>query len=103
MDLRAPYGSPVFAIYDGVVTHASYHCGYGHCIEIKHASGYSSRYAHLSKYAVRVGSRVKKGQKIGMVGSSGVSTGAHLHLEFAKNNSVLNPFSVKMMRQKKHL
>lgn len=101
VDLRAAYGSPVFAIYEGIVTRASYYCGYGHCIDVKHASGYSSRYAHLSKYAVRVGSRVKKGQIIGNVGSSGISTGAHLHLELARNNSVLNPLSVKMMPTEK--
>jgi murein DD-endopeptidase MepM/ murein hydrolase activator NlpD len=101
VDLRAAYGSSVLAIYDGVVTRASYYCGYGHCVDIKHASGYSSRYAHLSKYAVRVGNQVKKGQVIGKVGSSGISTGAHLHLELAKNNAVLNPFSVKMLPTEK--
>lgn len=101
VDLRAPYGSPVLAVYDGVVTRASYYCGYGHCIDIKHASGYSSRYAHLSKYSVRVGGKVRKGQVIGSVGSSGVSTGPHLHLELARNNAVLNPFSVKMMPTEK--
>jgi hypothetical protein len=97
VDLKAQYGSPVYAIFDGVVTRASPYDGYGNCIDINHSSGYSSRYAHLSKYAVRSGARVKKGQLIGYTGSSGTSTGPHLHLELAKNNSVLNPLSIKMM------
>jgi len=101
VDLRANYGAPVFSIYDGVVTRASYYAGYGHCVDIQHASGYSSRYAHLSKYDVRVGHRVKKGQIVGRVGRSGITTGTHLHLELAKNNVVLNPLSVKMMPSKK--
>lgn len=97
VDLKANYGSPVLAIYDGVVTRASRYAGYGRCVDIKHASGYTSRYAHLSKCCVRVGEHVKKGKVIGGVGSSGLSTGAHLHLELARNNKFVNPLSVKMM------
>ncbi|MDR2067691.1 MAG: M23 family metallopeptidase [Holosporaceae bacterium] len=97
VDFVAAYGAPVHAIFDGVVTRASYYYGYGHCVDIKHRSGYSSRYAHLSGYCVRCGSHVKKGQIVGRVGSSGSSTGSHLHLELAKNNRTINPLSVKMM------
>ena len=97
VDLRASYGTPVYAIQDGIVKRASTFSGYGRCVDIQHSGGYSSRYAHLSRYAVRYGSLVKKGQIIGYVGTSGVATGAHLHLELARNNRVINPFSVKMI------
>ncbi|MBR1734922.1 MAG: M23 family metallopeptidase [Alphaproteobacteria bacterium] len=101
VDLRATYGTPVHAIYDGVVKRASPYAGYGNCIDIQHVGGYSSRYAHLSRYAVRYGARVRKGQVIGYVGATGMATGAHLHLELAKNNRVVNPLSVKMIPEQK--
>lgn len=97
VDLRASYGTPVYAIQDGIVKRASTFSGYGRCVDIQHSCGYSSRYAHLSRYSVRYGSLVKKGQIIGYVGTSGVTTGSHLHLELARNNRVINPFSVKMI------
>jgi murein DD-endopeptidase MepM/ murein hydrolase activator NlpD len=97
VDLAAAYGTPVYAIYEGVVTRASRWGGYGNCVDIRHNSGYSSRYAHLSKYAVVNGKNVRKGDIIGFSGSSGISTGPHLHLEVARNNSVVNPLSLKMM------
>jgi murein DD-endopeptidase MepM/ murein hydrolase activator NlpD len=97
VDFTATYGAPVQAIFDGIVTRASYYYGYGHCVDIKHRSGYSSRYAHLSGYSVRCGAYVKKGQIIGRVGTSGTSTGSHLHLELARNNKTINPLSVKMI------
>ena len=101
VDLKANYGTPVYAIYDGTVTRATNYSGYGKCIDIAHKSGYSSRYAHLSRFAVRSGSKVKKGQLIGYSGSSGVSTGPHLHLELAKNSRTINPLSVKMIPEEK--
>ena len=101
VDLKASYGTPVYAIYDGTVTRATNYSGYGKCIDIAHKSGYSSRYAHLSRFAVRSGSKVKKGQLIGYSGSSGVSTGPHLHLELAKNSKTINPLSVKMIPEEK--
>jgi hypothetical protein len=97
VDLKASYNTPVFAIFDGVVVKASPYCGYGNCIDIKHPFGYSSRYAHLSRYAVRSGSKVKRGQLIGYTGSTGISTGSHLHLELARNNILLNPLNTKMI------
>ena len=97
IDYRAHYGAPVYAISDGVVVRVSYYGGYGKSIDIKHKSGYRSRYAHLSRYAVRVGDRVKRGALIGNVGATGITTGAHLHLELAKNNRTINPNSIKMI------
>jgi murein DD-endopeptidase MepM/ murein hydrolase activator NlpD len=101
VDFPAPYGTPIYAIYDGIVTRCCYYYGYGNCVDIKHASGYASRYAHLSKYAVRYGTKVKKGQIIGYVGSTGHSTGPHLHLELARNNVTINPLGVKMMPEER--
>ncbi|MDR2766234.1 MAG: M23 family metallopeptidase [Holosporaceae bacterium] len=97
VDFVASYGTPVHAIFDGVVTRASYYHGYGHCVDIRHHSGYTSRYAHLSGYNIRRGMPVKKGQMIGRVGSSGTSTGCHLHLELAKNNRTMDPLRMKMI------
>jgi murein DD-endopeptidase MepM/ murein hydrolase activator NlpD len=97
VDLQAPHGTPVYAACDGVVTRASRYFGYGICVDIQHLSGYSSRYAHLSANTVHVGQRIKKGHMLGRVGMSGMSTGAHLHFEVAKNNKVVNPLSVKMI------
>lgn len=100
VDFAARYGTPIYAIFDGVVTRAANYSGYGKCVDIKHASGYSSRYGHLSRIFVSPGTWVKKGQRIGSVGSSGFSTGSHLHLELAKNSKTMNPLSVKMMPEK---
>lgn len=97
VDLCANHGTPVYAIQEGVVTRASRYYGYGHCIDIRHTSGYSSRYGHLSGYTVKAGARVKKGQIIGRVGSSGYSTGSHLHIELAHYSKKLNPLHVKMI------
>lgn len=97
VDFRARHGTPVFAIYDGVVTRASTFGGYGKCVDVKHPSGYVSRYAHLSGYNVKVGDKVRQGNVIAYVGSSGNSTGSHLHLELSRYNKCLNPLSVKMI------
>lgn len=98
VDLRASYGTPVYAIHDGIVKRSSRYAGYGNCVDIQHKSGYSSRYAHLSKITTKTGNYVKKGQIIGHVGSTGSSTGPHLHLELARYNRVMNPMHVKMMQ-----
>lgn len=100
VDLVAKHGTPVYAIYDGVVTRASRYSGYGRCVDIKHKNGYSSRYGHLSRFTVRPGAKVKKGQLIAFSGASGVATGPHLHLELARNSVRLNPLRVKMMEEK---
>ena len=97
VDLLASHGTPVYAIFDGVVTRASTYFGYGICVDIQHPSGYSSRYAHLSCSVVHLGERIRKGQRLGNIGSTGTSTGEHLHFELANNNRVINPLSVKMI------
>ncbi len=93
LDFGAPRGTPVLAAADGVVTMASWYSTFGHYIEIRHANGYSTAYAHLNGYAqnIRSGMRVSQGQKIGFVGSTGASTGPHLHFELKKNGVQINP------------
>jgi len=92
IDYAAALGTPIRAIGDGVVTHASWNShGYGNLTSIRHNATYSSNYAHQSKFAVKVGDRVKQGQVIGYVGSTGASTGPHLHFELVKNGVKVNP------------
>ena len=97
VDLAAAQGTQVYSIADGVVTRASYYYGYGNCVDIRHSNGYSSRYAHLSKFNVRVGDRVSAGQPIGLSGQTGMANGPHLHLEVAKNGVRVNPMRVRRM------
>lgn len=92
-DFAAAAGTPVYAWKDGVVTIAKWSGGYGNFIEIKHNDNTISRYAHLSGYAIKNGQTVVKGQTIGYVGSTGNSTGPHLHLEIKINNQFVNPVS----------
>ena len=96
----AGHGTPVYAVYDGVVTRSSWYAGYGKCVCLRHANGYTSLYGHLSRLVANVGARVKKGQLIAYSGSTGVATGPHLHLELARNHVRLNPMNVKMMEEK---
>lgn len=88
------YGKPIVAAADGIVTqaiHSGWGGGYGLCAYIDHGNGYSSRYGHCSKVLVNKGDTVKKGQVIALIGSSGDSTGAHLHFEIRKNGIAVNP------------
>jgi murein DD-endopeptidase MepM/ murein hydrolase activator NlpD len=93
VDITAPTGTPVFAAADGVVsaTHPSYSSGYGICVLINHGYSYETLYAHLSKKIVYPGQKVKRGQLIGYVGSTGLSVGPHLHYEVWKNGKPVNP------------
>ncbi len=84
-DLVAPHGAPVYASETGVVTFAGWQGGYGNLVEIRHKS-ITTRYGHLSKISVEVGDSVKKRHLIGRVGSTGLSTGAHLHFEVRRNS-----------------
>jgi murein DD-endopeptidase MepM/ murein hydrolase activator NlpD len=88
------HGSPVYAISDGVITRASWYGGYGHCIQLASGGGYSSLYGHLSGYNCSNGQFVKKGQLIGYIGSTGNSTGPHLHFTVFRNGSAINPMSL---------
>ncbi len=92
VDINARYGTKVKATGEGVVVFAGNKGnGYGLYIDINHGNGFVTRYAHLSKIYVRPGQKVKRGQVIGAVGSSGYSTGAHLHYEIIKNGKKINP------------
>lgn len=92
IDISTSFGTPVRAPADGVVTFAGEENGYGRLIQVEHAQGISTRYGHLSAFAVTEGQRVTRGQVIGYVGMSGRSTGPHLHYEVWVHNSPVNPY-----------
>jgi len=91
IDFKAKKGTPVKASGAGVVVSASRKGGYGKVVEIRHSNGYTTRYAHLSRMNVKKGQKVKKSQVIGKVGSTGRSTGPHLHYEVRRNDKARNP------------
>lgn len=91
IDIGAPSGSPVYAAADGEVYFASWRGGYGQCIILLHGSGMQTLYGHLSSIHVSSGQRVRRGQRIGAVGSTGLSTGPHLHFELRRNGVPVNP------------
>lgn len=91
MDLGAPQGADIHAMKAGRVVRATYDSGYGNFVVIEHESGIRTLYAHCSKLLVEAGDNVKKGQVIARVGSTGNSTGPHLHIEFRKNNQRYDP------------
>jgi murein DD-endopeptidase MepM/ murein hydrolase activator NlpD len=93
MDFRAQTGAPVRASGAGVVTFAGRNGGYGRMVEIDHGGGLTTRYAHLSRIAVSVGDRIEPGAIVGKVGSSGRSTGPHLHYEVRRGGKALNPLT----------
>jgi murein DD-endopeptidase MepM/ murein hydrolase activator NlpD len=93
LDIAAAYGNGVYAYTDGRVVQAGWNGGYGNSILIDHGNGLRTRYGHLSKISVRVGQRVSTGQRIGSVGSSGSSTGPHLHFEVIKWGRTQNPLN----------
>lgn len=88
----------VTATADGVVLDASYRGGYGNTVEIEHSNGVTTLYAHLSRNLVDSGERVRKGQSIGIVGSTGLSTGVHLHYEISVNGQKINPLVAMLAR-----
>ena len=91
VDISSAVGQAVRAPADGIVVKAEWANGYGNVIFISHGYGYSTRYGHLSAYAAKPGQRVKRGDVIGYVGSTGRSTGPHLHYEVRVNNNPVNP------------
>lgn len=93
VDLAAPQGTPVYAIAGGYVNISTYHSVNGNYVSISHGNGYGSLYAHLDHAVVSAGDYVKQGQIIGYVGSTGWSTGAHLHFEIHLNGSTVNPMN----------
>lgn len=93
MDYSANKGTPVYATGDGTVASAGFESGYGNCIIINHGFGYETMYAHLSKMNVKRGQRVTRAQVIGAVGSTGKSTGQHLHYEVHYHGTPVNPIN----------
>jgi murein DD-endopeptidase MepM/ murein hydrolase activator NlpD len=94
LDIGAPYGSPIHAMTDGVVAFAGRTGGYGNFVKLVHGGGMASGYGHMSRIAVSSGTRVRQGQVIGYVGSTGISTGPHLHWEVWRGGAAINPRSV---------
>lgn len=95
VDFGAPYGAPIYAVGDATVTFAGWGGGHGNHIKLDHGGGFGTGYSHMSRMAVSAGSRVRAGQIIGYVGSTGLSTGPHLHYELYKNGQKVNPMSVR--------
>lgn len=95
IDFAADTGTPVETVGDGTVVYAGWNGAYGNFVKIDHGQGFSTAYAHLSKIYVSKGSKVKQGELIGAVGSTGRSTGPHLHYEMYKNGNLVNPLEIQ--------
>ena len=93
LDIRGPLGAPVRAMAKGVVKFAGQRGGFGNCIILKHANGFETLYGHLSKILVKPAQKIDIGQQIGKIGSTGRSTGPHLHYEIHRNGQRINPQS----------
>jgi len=91
MDFTAPIGTDIYATANGTVQSAGWQQGYGNCVQINHGFGYVTLYGHMSAIKVRVGQSVKRGAVIGLVGSTGKSTGPHLHYEVHFRGTIMNP------------
>jgi murein DD-endopeptidase MepM/ murein hydrolase activator NlpD len=100
LDISADKGSAVYATADGSVSQTSYAGAYGNLIVIDHGYGLETRYGHLSAYRVKPGQTVKRGDVIGLVGSTGRATGPHLHYEVRVNDRILNPLNLLVNRRK---
>ncbi len=97
IDFKATYGTPIYAVTDGTVEIAGRHGGHGNFVKLQHGGGMETGYAHMSRIAVSRGQRVRRGQVIGYVGSTGLSTGPHLHYEMYRNGATVNPSSVRFV------
>ncbi|HUA80659.1 MAG TPA: M23 family metallopeptidase [Dyella sp.] len=93
LDIAVPYGSIVRTVAEGMVTYAGVRSGYGNVVEIDHGNGYMTRYAHNSKLLVHPGEHVRVGDEIAEAGSTGRSTGSHVHFEVWYNGRVVNPLA----------
>jgi len=91
MDIGAPNGTPILAAADGTVTYSGWMSGYGNLVIISHGNGIQTYYGHCSKLYVSEGETVSAGETIAAVGSTGNSTGNHLHFEIRKNGTQINP------------
>ncbi len=101
VDYRASYGTPVYAVANGTVIEARYNGGWGNNVRIKHPSGMITQYAHLASMSVRNGQTVRKGQVVGRVGSTGQSTGPHLHFGLMQGGKWINPSRLRMVGAEK--
>jgi len=93
LDFTAPYGTPVYATGDGIVSEAYNSTSYGNVIYIDHNFDFETRYAHLARFIVSKGQKVKRGEIIGYVGNTGISTAPHLHYEILFNGKHINPIN----------
>lgn len=96
VDFGAPWGAPIVAAADGLVAYAGYHGGHGNYVRLDHGGGLGTGYGHMSRIAVTAGERVRAGEVIGFVGSSGLSTGPHLHYEMYRNGQTVDPLATGM-------
>lgn len=99
LDFRARHGTPIYAVTDGTVNYAGRNGGYGNYVRIRHGGGLATGYAHMSRIAVRNGEKVRRGQVIGYVGSTGLSTGPHLHYEMYRNGQTIDPSNVRFVNR----
>ncbi|HEX8445070.1 MAG TPA: peptidoglycan DD-metalloendopeptidase family protein [Sphingomonas sp.] len=97
MDFAAAYGSPIVAAADGIVSYAGWHGGHGNFVQLRHGGGLGTGYGHMSRIVARPGAHVVQGQVIGYVGSTGLSTGPHLHYEVYRNTVAVNPATIRFM------
>jgi murein DD-endopeptidase MepM/ murein hydrolase activator NlpD len=91
VDLAAPYGSPIAVTADGTVAFANWYGGYGMLVTVDHGGGIETRYGHMSRLAVTAGQRVHTGDVLGYIGTTGLSTGPHVHYELRINGQPVNP------------
>lgn len=91
LDFRGPIGAPIYAAARGTVSFVGQRSGYGNCVEIDHGNGLITRYAHMSGFRTTIGKAVQPGEVIGLIGSTGRSTGPHLHFEVRINDRPVNP------------
>ncbi|HVV34230.1 MAG TPA: peptidoglycan DD-metalloendopeptidase family protein [Vitreimonas sp.] len=96
VDFAAAIGTPILAAGDGTVERAGPFSTYGNYVKLRHANGYETAYAHMSRVAVRAGARVRQGQIIGYVGETGRATGPHLHYEVLRGGQQVNPMSLRV-------
>ena len=97
LDFKASYGTPIYAAADGTVSMAGRNGGHGNYVRLNHGSGLQTGYSHMSRIAVSNGTRVRRGQVIGYVGSTGLSTGPHLHYEMYRGGRTVDPSSVRFV------
>lgn len=97
VDIAASYGSPIYAVTDGVVTYAGWHGGHGNYVRLQHGGGIDTGYGHMSRFAVGVGAHVSRGQVIGYVGATGLATGPHLHYELYRGGAPVDPLSIRFV------